>query len=222
MDDTPPASRLVVLISGTGRNLQAIIEAIDAGQINARITHVFCNRDNAPGLSRAWQAGIATSVVAPRAFDSREAHDAALADQIDGQQPDWVVLAGYMRILSSDFVKRFQGRLLNIHPSLLPKHKGLETHSKALEAGDERHGATVHFVTEELDGGPGIIQGSIAVREDDDANSLSQRLMTTVETRIYPQALKWASDGRLEYRDNKVFLDGEALSAPIHEAYDED
>ena len=160
---------VVVLISGSGSNLQALIDSVAHDGNPARIAAVISNRADAYGLQRAKQAGIATELLDHKQFDGREAFDAALIQAIDAHQPDLVVLAGFMRILTPGFVQHYAGRLLNIHPSLLPKYKGLHTHQRALEAGDSEHGCSVHFVTEELDGGPLVVQAVLPVMADDTA-----------------------------------------------------
>ncbi|MGH8483042.1 MAG: phosphoribosylglycinamide formyltransferase, partial [Pseudomonas sp.] len=167
---------VVVLLSGTGSNLQALIDSFRTGESPVRIRAVISNRADAYGLQRARDAGIDTAVLDHKAFDGREAFDTALVELIDGYQPQLVVLAGFMRILSAGFVRHYQGRLLNIHPSLLPKYKGLHTHQRALEAGDSEHGCSVHFVTEELDGGPLVVQAVIPVELDDTPERLAQRV----------------------------------------------
>lgn len=201
---------LVVLISGSGTNLQAIIDAIGDGRIRAEIRCVISNRADAYGLERARNAGIPCQVLDHRAFDSREAFDRALAEIIDAHNPDLVVLAGFMRILTQGFVRHYQGRLLNIHPSLLPKYRGLDTHQRALDAGDCEHGVTVHFVTEELDGGPNLIQAVVPVLPGDTAALLRERVLRQ-EHVIYPQAIAWFLEGRVRMQDNQALLDGEPL-----------
>lgn len=201
---------LVVLISGNGSNLQAFLDAIKSGALHADIRAVISNRPEAPGLIRAQNAGIDTDVLDHREFASREAFDVALAEQVDHYQPDLVILAGFMRILTSAFVARFQGRLLNIHPSLLPQYPGLHTHQRAIEAGDSIAGATVHFVTEELDGGPPVVQASVPVYSDDDAAKLAARVLEQ-EHRIYPLAVQWFCERRLCLRNGKAVLDDEPL-----------
>ena len=207
-------ARLLVLISGTGRNLQAIIDACTENQINADIAAVISNRPGAQGLERAKAAGIPAVVLDHKAFDSREAFDAALAEKIEAYQPDIIALAGFMRILTPDFVKRFEGRMFNIHPSLLPKYQGLNTHQRALDAGDREHGASIHYVTAELDGGPVVLQGKLDIQPGDSANDLAGRVMQEVELHIYPQALAWAAAGRLKLGPQGVAFDGELLKAP--------
>ncbi|NWC00777.1 phosphoribosylglycinamide formyltransferase [Pseudomonas gingeri] len=206
---------VVVLLSGTGSNLQALIDNVRAGENPARIAAVISNRADAYGLQRARDAGIETRALDHKAFDGREAFDAALIELIDAFNPQLVVLAGFMRILSADFVRHYQGRLLNIHPSLLPKYKGLHTHQRALEAGDREHGCSVHFVTEELDGGPLVVQAVVTVESDDTAHSLAQRVHTQ-EHRIYPLAVRWFAEGRLVLGDQGASLDGQLLAASGH------
>ena len=164
---------IVVLISGNGSNLQAILEACEANMPNAQVAAVFSNKADAYGLERAKQFDVNGHFVDPKAFESREDFDAELMKQIDEYQPDVIVLAGYMRILSSAFVSHYLGKMINIHPSLLPKYPGLHTHQRAIDAGDKEHGTSVHFVTEELDGGPVVLQAKVPVFEDDDADALA-------------------------------------------------
>lgn len=211
--------RLVVLISGQGRNLAALMHYCEGGSIPAEIVAVVSNRADAPGLARAQAAGIATAVVDHRSFGSREAFDAELMRVIDGFAPDALVLAGFMRILTPAFTRHYQGRALNIHPSLLPRHPGLNTHAAALAAGDVEHGASVHFVTEALDGGPCILQGALKVAADDTATTLAERVMNTVELKIYPQAVAWLARNALRLEDGKVVLNGSILQAPATMAY---
>ncbi len=184
---------IVILISGRGSNMEAIVRARIPG---AHIAAVISNRPDAAGLQFAANAGIATRTVDHKAFASREAFDAALADVIDGFAPDLVVLAGFMRVLTDGFVQRYTGRLLNIHPSLLPSFPGLHTHERALEAGVRVHGTTVHFVTPALDCGPIVIQAAVPVRPGDDADALAARVLVQ-EHRIYPQAVRWFVEDRL-------------------------
>lgn len=187
---------IVILISGRGSNMEAIVRACASERWPARIAAVVSNRPDAPGLAFAAAHGIATAVVEHGGFADREAFDAALADVVDGFSPDLVVLAGFMRVLTMGFVGRYAGRMLNIHPSLLPSFPGLRTHERALEAGVTLHGATVHFVTPELDHGPIVVQGAIPVTAADNAGSLAQRLLA-VEHTIYPRAVRWFVEGRL-------------------------
>ena len=209
MSNAPIA--LVVLISGSGSNLQAIIDAINAGSLNARIQAVISNRADAYGLQRAQQAGIATEVLAAGDYPEREDYDRALQQLIDSYTPQLVILAGFMRILSDVFVDHYAGRMLNIHPSLLPKYRGLNTHQRVLDAGDPQHGASVHFVTSELDSGALVIQAAIDVEADDTADSLARRVHQ-VEHIIYPMAIDWFANGRLDYIDAQAYLDGKQLS----------
>ncbi|MGO2769759.1 phosphoribosylglycinamide formyltransferase [Pseudomonas taetrolens] len=211
----PDTCDVVVLLSGTGSNLQALIDSNDVKDSPARIRAVISNRADAFGLQRAKDAGIDTRVLDHKAFEGREAFDAALIEIIDTFNPQLVVLAGFMRILSADFVRHYQGRLLNIHPSLLPKYKGLHTHQRALEAGDREHGCSVHFVTEELDGGPLVVQAVIPVASDDSANSLAQRVHAQ-EHRIYPLAVRWFAEDRLSLDEQGALLDGQLLAASGH------
>lgn len=206
------SGRIAVLISGSGSNLQALIDASVRHEMSGSIDLVISNRPNAFGLTRASNAGIASRVIDHTQFASREVYDQAIADELDKTKPDLIVLAGYMRILSPAFVKKYQGQLINIHPSLLPKYPGLHTHQRAIEAGDDSHGATVHFVTEELDGGPPIIQGAIPIAGSD-AAKLASRVQHEVEHKIYPLAVDWFLKGRLQFRDNQAFLDGELIPA---------
>src|SRR5688572_8995058 len=208
-----PATRVAVLISGDGSNLQALIDAAQAGQLGARIVTVVSNRGAARGLERARAAGIEALHLGARAQE-RADYDAALADLLAPREPQLIVLAGFMRILGSKFVELYAGRMLNLHPSLLPKCPGLDTHRRVLEAGDRWHGATVHFVTTELDGGPPIIQYRLSVRPDDTVDSLAQRVHVG-EHIILPRAVSWFAAGRLRLAGGSVMLDGRALHEPV-------
>ncbi len=201
---------VVVLISGSGSNLQALIDSIAHDGNPARIAAVISNRADAYGLERAKQAGIATAVLDHKQFEGREAFDAALVEAIDAFNPQLVVLAGFMRILTPGFVRHYAGRLLNIHPSLLPKYKGLHTHQRALEAGDSEHGCSVHFVSEELDGGPLVVQAVVAVQSNDSPSSLAQRVHEQ-EHVIYPLAVRWFAEGRLQLAAQGAMLDEQLL-----------
>ncbi|AFJ46170.1 phosphoribosylglycinamide formyltransferase [Shimwellia blattae] len=203
-------TRIIVLISGNGSNLQAIIDACQQGKIAGNICAVFSNKADAYGLQRAEMAGIPARVVLPAASASREEFDNQLMAQIDAWQPDLVVLAGYMRILSAGFVQHYQGRMLNIHPSLLPKYPGLHTHRRALENGDREHGTSVHFVTEELDGGPLVLQAKVPVFPEDDEDIVAARVQHQEHT-IYPLVISWFASKRLVMRDGKAWLDGAPL-----------
>lgn len=203
-------TRVIVLVSGNGSNLQAIIDQTEKGELPIDLRAVISNVPQAKGLDRARRHNIATEVVNHKDFASREAFDSALRDTIDSYQPDLVVLAGFMRIFTPEFTRHYEGRMLNIHPSLLPKYQGLNTHRRAIEAGDTEHGVTVHFVTAELDGGPPIIQAYVPVLEDDSEDDLAARVLVE-EHKIYPQAIKWFAEGRLKMRDGGSWLDGERL-----------
>lgn len=208
--------RVAVLLSGEGRNFQALLDARRRGDLEADFVGVISNRPDANGLQRAAAAGVATAIIDHRDYPDRAAFDAALVEQLETWRAEWVVLAGFMRVLTAAFVTRFAGRLLNIHPSLLPRYPGLHTHAAVLAAGDREHGATVHFVTPALDAGPIIIQGQFTVMPEDDASQLAERLMAEVETHIYPQALAWCLDGRVRLIDgHTVCFDGRPLSAPL-------
>ncbi len=207
--------KIVVLISGSGSNLQAIIDQIDAGEINAKIAAVISNRADAYGLQRARKAGITTEILEHTRFDSREAFDESLAKRIDAYQPDLIVLAGFMRILSNAFVEKYPGKIINIHPSLLPKYKGLHTHKRAIEAGDKQHGASVHFVIPELDAGTVIMQGIVPVKTDDNEATLSQRVHQ-IEHIIYPKTIKWLLDGSLKLTaDRHIIENGKIRDTPV-------
>lgn len=195
--------RLVVLISGRGSNLGALIEACNNGHIPARIVGVISNRPDAGGLAYAEQHAIPARVLNHRDYPSREAFDADLAEAIEAFQPDLVILAGFMRILTPGFVERFTGRLLNIHPSLLPKYRGLDTHARALADREEEHGASVHFVTPELDGGPVIMQARVPVLPDDTPESLATRVQRA-EHRLYPEVVRRLCSGEIQWRDRIV------------------
>lgn len=201
---------VVVLISGSGSNLQALLNHFQDNE-SVTISAVISNKADAFGLQRAARAGVPTQVLSHRDYSDRLAFDQALIQVIDQYQPDLVVLAGFMRILTPEFTHHYQQRLMNIHPSLLPKYKGLDTHQRALEAGDTEHGCSVHFVTEHLDGGPVIIQASIAIEADDNADSLAQKIHQ-LEHQIYPLAVQWFAEGRLQLANNTVVLDGHVLS----------
>lgn len=204
------SSKIVVLISGGGTNLQAIIDASADGAYPAEVVGVISNKEGVYGLTRAKNADIATVALSHKAFDSREDYDQALIKEIDAFDADLIVLAGFMRILTPDFVQHFQGRLLNIHPSLLPKYQGLNTHQRAIDAGDEVHGVSVHFVTEELDGGPVILQAKVPVFEGDTSDDLAARVHEQ-EHRIYPLVVKWFADKRLIMQGDNAVLDGNVL-----------
>lgn len=202
--------RLVILISGSGSNLQAFIDATRSGWLNAEIAAVISNKAGVQGLERAEKAGITTQVLSHHDFVSREEYDGALLATVQQYAPDLVILAGFMRILTATFVKPLYGKLMNIHPSLLPKYPGLHTHQRALDAGDSEAGATVHFVSAELDAGPIILQARVLVLSGDDEATLASRVLEQ-EHRIYPQAARWFCENRLRCDEHNVWLDGKVL-----------
>ncbi|HEB82304.1 MAG TPA: phosphoribosylglycinamide formyltransferase [Gammaproteobacteria bacterium] len=205
---------LVVLISGSGSNLQAIIDAIQSGELNAEIRLVISNRADAGGLQRAEKAGIETRVIDHKHYPDRESFDRAMIAEIDPLQPDLVILAGFMRILSPAFIEHFEHRLLNIHPSLLPRYKGLNTHQQAIDNSDAIHGASVHFVNVELDSGPLVIQAEVPVLPGDDAKTLAARVLEQ-EHRIYPLAIKLYGEGKLHFDNNTLFYEDQPLVRPL-------
>ncbi|MCM2971592.1 phosphoribosylglycinamide formyltransferase [Larsenimonas suaedae] len=216
--ETADARRIVVLISGSGSNLQALLDAMEHDELGGNVVAVISNKPDAYGLERAKEADVLTEVVEPSKFRhfhderDRELYDAELIRVIDHHQPDLVVLAGFMRILTKSFVLRYHGRLMNIHPSLLPAYKGLDTHARLLADSGTEHGASVHFVTEELDGGPIIVQAAVHVLPDDTKDTLAERVLSR-EHLIYPMAVRWFLDGRLQLNDSGLTLDGHALPA---------
>ncbi|UCV04862.1 phosphoribosylglycinamide formyltransferase [Dechloromonas denitrificans] len=205
---------IVILISGRGSNMEALIAARDAGNLPVRIAAVISNRPDAPGLETAARAGIVTHFINHKGFAGREAFDAALAECIDQFSPDLVVLAGFMRILSDGFVSHYAGRLINIHPSLLPAFPGLHTHQRALEEGVRIHGCTVHFVTPALDHGPVIIQAAVPVLDGDSESSLAARVLEQ-EHRIYPQAVRWFAEDRLQLANGRVRLAADTVDSAV-------
>lgn len=207
---------IVILISGRGSNMQAIAERAHLGELPVKVQAVISDRADAKGLATAAAMGISVATLSPAGFPDRTAFDAALAALVESHHPELLVLAGFMRILGNEFTARFSGRTLNIHPSLLPDYRGLHTHRRVLEAGDRRHGASVHFVTEELDGGPVVIQGEVPVLPDDTEASLSARVQRQ-EHRIFSKAVDWFARGRLVYRNGQAWLDGKPLASPVHE-----
>lgn len=212
-------ARTAVLISGTGTNLQAFIDRAAAGALGATLALVVSNRGDARGLVRAADAGLPTAVIDHREYASREAFDREIAGRLEAHDIEFVVLAGFMRILSPWFVGRYLGRLLNVHPALLPLYPGLDTHRRVLASGDRFHGSTVHFVTEELDAGPSILQGRLSVAPSVDPAELAGRVQA-IEHRIYPEALNWLASGRLRYADGRAVLDGETLRSPVVRMFD--
>ncbi len=212
---------IVVLISGSGSNLQAILDACKTGFIAGRVSAVISNKAGVYGLERAALAGVQTLVLDHKAYADRTSYDQALMAAIDAHKADLVVLAGFMRILTPEFVSHYQGRLLNIHPSLLPKYQGLNTHQRAIDAGDTEHGCSVHFVTAELDGGPVVLQAKVPVFEDDDATVVASRVHEQ-EHRIYPLVVRWFCQDRLQHLSDKALLDGQILSAHGYADDDDD
>ena len=206
--------RVVVLISGEGTNLQALIDAARLETARYTIVAVLSDRRDARGLERAREAGMPAQHIDPRSCGGREAFDAALGNAVAAHEPGLIVLAGFMRILGPVFIARFAGRMLNIHPSLLPKFTGLHTHRRALEAGEVEHGATVHFVTNELDGGPPVIQYRVPVNEPETEETLSARVHTG-EHIIFPRAVGWFAEGRLKLEGGRAMLDGKPLLEPV-------
>jgi len=206
------SSKIVVLISGGGTNLQAIIDACVDAEYPGEVVGVISNKADAFGLTRAENADIANLALSHKEFASREDYDQALIKEIDAFDADLIVLAGFMRILTPSFVQHFQGKLLNIHPSLLPKYQGLNTHQRAIDAGDDVHGVSVHFVTEELDGGPVILQAKVPVFDGDSADDLAARVHEQ-EHRIYPLVVKWFAEQRLSMQGEHAILDGNVLAA---------
>ncbi len=199
---------LVVLVSGRGSNLQAVLDRCADGSLDATVRAVISNRPEAPALERARRAGLVAEVVDHRAFADRSAFDVALAARVATHRPGLVVLAGFMRVLTAAFVDGFAGRLINIHPSLLPRHPGLDTHRRALEAGDREHGVSVHFVTAELDAGPVIAQARVPVLPDDDPDRLAARVLEA-EHELLPRVIGWFAAGRVTLEDGTALLDGE-------------
>lgn len=208
------ACRTAILISGSGTNLQAFIDAVAAGELDLDLAVVFSNNPDAFGLERAKKAHIPTACIRHGDYPDRESFDKAVIAELDRFDPDLLVLAGFMRILSPVFVRHYEGRILNIHPALLPKYPGLDTHQRVLDAGEEWHGSTVHFVTEELDGGPRILQGRLRVIPGETAEELQQRVQA-IEHRIYPEAAGMVGSGRVEYREGAAWIDGEPAEEPV-------
>lgn len=207
-------ARLAVLISGSGTNLQAIIDAVANGGVDGELAGVISDRPEAFGLERARRAKLPAVSVDFSGFGDRQAFDISLQSALADMNPDIVVLAGFMRILSTNLVDHYRGRMLNVHPSLLPRFPGLHTYSKVLEAGDQWHGTTVHFVTAELDAGPAIIQYRVAVQPGETEATLQQRVQAG-EYLVYPRAINWLAQRRLELRGDQVYLDGDPLAEPV-------
>ena len=203
---TSPMKRILVLISGNGSNLQTLLDHCASGKVAGEVVGVISNRADAYGLVRAKEAGVATAILAQQQFASRAEYDVALLALMDDYQPDLVVLAGFMRILSADLVRHFAGRMINIHPSLLPKYQGLHTHQRAIDDGEREHGASVHFVTEELDGGPVILQARVPIFEGDSTDEVAARVQVQ-EHSIYPLVVQWFCEGRLKMQEGAALLD---------------
>jgi phosphoribosylglycinamide formyltransferase 1 len=206
--------RITVLISGRGSNLAALIDAERRGMLVGAVSAAISNRADAPGLAIASRHGIATTTVDERAFDTRNAFDAALATAVDASEPDLVVLAGFMRILGPAFVRRYEGRMLNIHPSLLPAYPGLDTHRRALDDRARVHGCTVHFVTAEVDHGPIVAQARVDVRDGDDPESLAKRVLES-EHRLLPAVVRAFCEGRLVIEGRRVRVKGDLHAASL-------
>ena len=202
--------KIVVLISGYGANLQAIIDACQSRYINAEIVGVFSNKADAFGLQRAQSAGIFHHTFLRRDYADNLGMDRHIGDEIDNLGADLIVLAGYMKILSAEFTRRFAGKILNIHPSLLPKYAGLHTYQRAIDAGETEHGMTIHFVNEEVDGGAIVLQAKVPIFPDDSITDIEERVKTQ-EIRFYPLVIKWFVDGRLTQKSDGAYLDGHLL-----------
>lgn len=212
--DSVTAPRILVLASGSGTNLQALIDASRERDFPGQIVAVGCNRPQAFALERAAQANIETFTVDHTRYGSREEFDGALMAEIRRHNPDLIVLAGFMRILTTNFVRALRGTMLNVHPSLLPKYTGLNTHQRALEAGEKVHGVSIHFVTEELDGGPVIAQAEVSVSPDDTPESLAEKVQQK-EHVLYPIVVRWFCEGRIQLGTDYVVFDGQPLNRPL-------
>ncbi|MDH3633765.1 MAG: phosphoribosylglycinamide formyltransferase [Gammaproteobacteria bacterium] len=206
--------KLAILISGNGSNLQAIIDAIEAGRLDAEITAVVSDNPEAYGLVRATRHNLHSRVIDARDYASRSDYDEALQHYLELMAPDYIVLAGFMRILTPGFIEAFEHRILNIHPSLLPAYKGLNTYQRALDNGETQHGVSIHLVTAELDAGPIILQASYAIEAGDTVEDLQTR-GHQLEHRMYPQVLSWLSDDRLTIKDEQVYYEKALLEQPI-------
>lgn len=209
-----PNPRAVVLISGGGSNLQAFIDQVEAGELPLDITLVISNVADVGGLERAQKASIATDVIEHTTYADRTTFDHALAERIETEKPDLIILAGFMRILTAEFVHKYSGRLINIHPSLLPKYPGTRTHKRAIEADEEWHGASVHYVVPEVDAGPVIVQGRLRIGDTQCSQELQHRVLK-IEHQIYPLAAKWFAENRLSLSNGQVLLDGEESSEQL-------
>jgi phosphoribosylglycinamide formyltransferase-1 len=214
----PTPCRTAILISGSGTNLQAFIDAVAAGNLNLELVVVLSNSPKAYGLRRAEDADIPTACIQHADFPDRETFDAAIVTELDRFKPELLILAGFMRILSPVFVSHYAGKILNIHPSLLPLYPGINTHQRVLDSGDAWHGSTVHFVTDKLDNGPRILQGRLRVSADESAEDLALRVQS-IEHGIYPQAAGWVGSGRVQFRDGQTLIDGVAADEPLLETF---
>jgi len=210
--------KTAILISGSGTNLQAFIDAVDGGDLDLDLTVVFSNNPEAFGLQRAERAGIPTSCIQHSDYPDRESFDQAVIAELDRFEPDLLILAGFMRILSKKFVAHYAGKILNIHPALLPLYPGLNTHQRVLDAGDEWHGSTVHFVTDELDAGPRILQGRLLIMQGETAEELEKRVQA-VEHQIYPQAASLVGSGKVKFKNGQSWVDGHVSKEPVVQTY---
>jgi len=205
---------LAVLVSGFGSNLQALLDAAAAGRLDVEFRLVASDRPEAPGLKRARRAGLPIAALPPDEFAGRDAWNAAVDAALHASGAELVVLAGFMRVLGPELVHAWRGRMLNVHPSLLPRHRGLHTHRRALQAGDRMHGTSIHFVTEELDGGPVVLQARVPILPGDDEGALHARIQAR-EHEVYPRVVQWIADGWLEWRDDGPWLFGRRLAEPV-------
>jgi phosphoribosylglycinamide formyltransferase-1 len=211
--------RTAILISGSGTNLQSFIDKVAADELHLDLCLVFSNRPDAFGLERAKKAGVPTACIEHGDFATRESFDRAVAAILDEYEPQLIVLAGFMRILSPWFVQHYEGKIINIHPALLPKHPGLNTHQRALDAGDKWHGSTVHFVTEELDGGPRILAGRLPIDQNETAEELMHRVQA-IEHQIYPEAAGLVGSGRVAFHHGKAVIDGNVADEPVTRTFE--
>jgi phosphoribosylglycinamide formyltransferase 1 len=210
--------KTAILISGSGTNLQAFIDAVADGNLDLELAVVFSNNPDAYGLERAEQAGIPTACIQHSDFPDRASFDHAVIEELDRHDPELLILAGFMRILSPAFVTHYSGKILNIHPALLPLYPGLNTHQRVLDAGDRWHGSTVHFVTEKLDAGPRILQGRLAIVPGETADELATRVQA-VEHQIYPEAAGWVGSGNVTFKDGQAWVDGRLAAEPVIQTY---
>jgi phosphoribosylglycinamide formyltransferase-1 len=214
----PNGCKTAILISGSGSNLQAFIDASSKNDLDLNLCVVFSNNPDAYGLKRAEKAGIATACVQHSDFPDRESFDLAVIAELDRFEPDLLILAGFMRILTKAFVEHYRGKILNIHPALLPLYPGLNTHQRVIDAGDEWHGSTVHFVTEKLDAGPRILQGRLATVPGETADELKRRVQA-VEHQIYPRAAAWVGSGKVEFKNGDCWINGKSMPDPMINTY---